>query len=119
VQRAHRVTGADGEQVILPEGARVRHVVGQFGAGFGSFYYLKHLPADILKIDGEFIAGPRSQIDELVIQSIVQIARQLGKHTVAEYVGDEETVRALREWGVDFAQGFHNGRPFPAEQLVG
>jgi EAL domain-containing protein (putative c-di-GMP-specific phosphodiesterase class I) len=88
-----------------------------FGAGFGSFYYLKHLPADILKIDGDFIAGPRSHIDELVIQSIVRIARELGKHTVAEYVGDEETVRALREWGVDFAQGFHIGRPFPAEEL--
>jgi diguanylate cyclase (GGDEF)-like protein/PAS domain S-box-containing protein len=89
-----------------------------FGAGFGSFYYLKHMQADILKIDGDFIAGPRSQIDELVIQSIVRIARELGKHTVAEYVDDEETVRTLRGWGVDFAQGFHIGRPFPSEELV-
>ena len=89
-----------------------------FGAGFGSFAYLKHLPADLLKIDGDFIAGPRSQVDDLVIRSIVEIARELGKETVAEYVGDEETVVRLREIGVDYAQGFHIGRPFPIGELV-
>jgi EAL domain-containing protein (putative c-di-GMP-specific phosphodiesterase class I) len=88
-----------------------------FGAGFGSFYYLKHLPVDIVKIDGDFISGPRSQIDELVVQAIVRIARELGKQTVAEHVGDDETLAALRAWGVDFAQGYRVGHPFPAEML--
>jgi diguanylate cyclase (GGDEF)-like protein/PAS domain S-box-containing protein len=88
-----------------------------FGAGFGSFAYLKHLPADLLKIDGEFIAGPRSEVDELIVESIVRIARQLGKETVAEYVGDAETVESLRQAGVDYAQGFHIGRPFDAGEL--
>jgi len=89
-----------------------------FGAGFGSFAYLKHLPADMLKIDGDFIAGPRSEVDDLVVRSIVAIAKELGKETVAEYVGDEETVERLREIGVDYAQGFHIGRPFPVTELA-
>jgi diguanylate cyclase (GGDEF)-like protein/PAS domain S-box-containing protein len=89
-----------------------------FGAGFGSFAYLKHLPADLLKIDGDFIAGPRSQVDDLVVRSIVAIAKELGKETVAEYVGDDETLALLREIGVDYAQGFHIGRPVPVAELA-
>jgi diguanylate cyclase (GGDEF)-like protein len=88
-----------------------------FGVGFGSFSYLKHLPADYLKIDGDFIRSPRSRTDELVVESIVHVARGLGKQTIAEWVGDEETVSLLRGYGVDFAQGFYTGRPFPAGEL--
>lgn len=88
-----------------------------FGAGFGSFAYLKHLPADVLKIDGDFVAGPRSAVDVLIVESIVRIAKQLGKATVAEYVEDAATMESLRAAGVDYAQGFHVGRPFPAADL--
>jgi diguanylate cyclase (GGDEF)-like protein/PAS domain S-box-containing protein len=86
-----------------------------FGTGFGSFYYLKHLPAEFLKIDGDFVAGPRSRTDELVIEAIVGIAKGLGKRTIAEHVEDEATLEAVRAAGVDFAQGFHIGRPLPLE----
>ncbi len=55
--------------------------------------------------------------DQLVIQAVVQIARGLGKRTVAEFVGDEATVALLRRHGVDFAQGFHVGEPAPAGEL--
>lgn len=89
-----------------------------FGAGFGSFAYLKHLPSDLLKIDGDFIRTPRSHADELIVQSIVGIARALGKQTLAEYVGDQETLDVLRGLGVDYAQGFFIGRPFPVEDLA-
>jgi diguanylate cyclase (GGDEF)-like protein/PAS domain S-box-containing protein len=86
-----------------------------FGAGFGSFYYLKHLPFDIVKIDGDFIkALPTSTSDQLTVQAIVTIARGLGKRTVAEFVGNDRTVAMLREYGVDFAQGYHLGKPEPA-----
>jgi len=88
-----------------------------FGAGFGSFAYLKHLPADLLKIDGEFIKSPRSHADEIIVRSIVAIAQAMGKQTVAEYVGDQDTIDALREMGVDYAQGFFIGKPFPLEEL--
>ena len=90
-----------------------------FGTGFASFYYLKHLPFDYLKIDGEFVESlTHSATNQLVVQSLVTIARGLGKQTIAEYVGDEETVQLLRVYGVDFAQGFHVGRPAPLQELV-
>lgn len=83
-----------------------------FGVGFSSFYNLKHLPVDYLKIDGSFIRNlPHDTSDQQVVKAIVAVARGLGKQTVAEYVGDEETLRLLREYGVDYAQGFLIGRP--------
>ena len=91
-----------------------------FGAGFGSFYYLKHLPFDFLKIDGEFVKGcASSKTDRLLIEAVVGIARGMGKRTIAEFVGDDETVRTLQRLGVDFGQGYHLGRPEPLEELLG
>ena len=88
-----------------------------FGAGFGSYYYLKHLPLDYLKIDGEFVRNlPNSHTDQVLVRSVVEIARGLGKKTIAEFVGDEETVDVLKGLGVDFAQGFHTGRPRPVAE---
>jgi EAL domain-containing protein (putative c-di-GMP-specific phosphodiesterase class I) len=85
-----------------------------FGAGFGSFYYLKHLPVDYLKIDGEFVRGlPRSPIDQRMVKAMVEIARSLDLRTIAECVETAETLTLLREYGVDFAQGYHLGRPQP------
>jgi diguanylate cyclase (GGDEF)-like protein/PAS domain S-box-containing protein len=91
-----------------------RFALDDFGAAFASFYYLKHLPFDYLKIDGEFVRGcVTDRTDQLVIQAVVDIARGLGKRTVAEMVGDEETLKLVRELGVDYVQGFHIGRPAP------
>jgi EAL domain-containing protein (putative c-di-GMP-specific phosphodiesterase class I) len=85
-----------------------------FGAGFGSFHYLKHLPFRYLKIDGAFIRGlPRSAHDQLVVKALVGIVREMGQQTIAEFVGDRETLALLREYGVDYAQGFELGRPAP------
>ncbi len=76
----------------------------------------KHLPFDILKIDGEFVRScTTSQTDQLLIRAAVEIARGMGKETIAEYVGDDATVELLRSLGVDFAQGFHIGRPAPLQ----
>jgi EAL domain-containing protein (putative c-di-GMP-specific phosphodiesterase class I) len=83
-----------------------------FGAGFGSFQYLKRLPFRYLKIDGDFIRSlPASRKDQLVVQALVGLARGMGKQTIAEYVGDEPTIGLLRHFGVDYAQGFEVGRP--------
>ena len=83
-----------------------------FGAGYGSFYYLKHLPFDYLKIDGTFIREVLSdRADQVLVRSLVQIARELGKRTVAEFVEDQPTLDKLRDLGVDYAQGYHIGRP--------
>ena len=97
-----------------------RFALDDFGAGFGSFYYLKHLPFDYLKIDGEFVRNcVGNATDRLIIESVVGIARGLHKQTIAEFVGDEETVRMLGDLGVDFAQGYHTGKPAPLEDLIG
>jgi len=100
-------------------GLGCRFALDDFGAGFGSFYYLKYLPFDYLKIDGEFIknvlTGPT---DQLVVRAIVDLARGLGKRTIAEFVGDDDTMALLRSYGVDHAQGFHVGHPRPIDELV-
>jgi diguanylate cyclase (GGDEF)-like protein/PAS domain S-box-containing protein len=88
-----------------------------FGAGFGSFYYLKHIPFDYVKIDGEFIRNlPASSTDQLILDSIVQMSKGLGTRTIAEFVGDRETVQILKERGVDYAQGYHLGKPLPVSE---
>ena len=85
-----------------------------FGAGFGSFAYLKHLPFNYLKIDGEFVRHlPRSRTDQLVVQALVSVVAGMGRQTVAECVGDQETLQMLAGYGVDDAQGFALGYPRP------
>ena len=85
-----------------------------FGTGFGSFYYLKHLPVDYLKLDGEFIQNlPRSRIDEHVVRAIADVATGMEIKTVAESVTDDATIALLEQLGIDYAQGFHIGRPAP------
>jgi EAL domain-containing protein (putative c-di-GMP-specific phosphodiesterase class I) len=72
----------------------------------------------VLKIDGEFVRDlTTSETNQLVVKSVVDIARGLGKRTVAEFVGDAETLELLRGMGVDFAQGFHVGMPQPLDEL--
>ncbi len=86
--------------------------IDDYGAGFGPFHYLKSIPFDLIKIDGSFVRDmPNSDADQLTVQAIVQIARGLGKTTIAEYVQDDVTADMLREYGVDMAQGYHLGRP--------
>ena len=64
-----------------------------FGAGFGSFQYLKHLPFSYLKIDGDFIRRlPVSRTDQLVVRALAGVVRGMGRQTIAEFVGDETTI---------------------------
>jgi diguanylate cyclase (GGDEF)-like protein len=91
--------------------------IDDYGSGFSPFHYLKQIPFDVIKIDGAFIRDmPRNDADQLTVQAIVQVARGLGKRTIAEFVQDDETTRMLREYGVDMAQGFHLGRPVDAAE---
>ncbi len=89
-----------------------RFALDDFGVGFSSLSHLKHLPVDYLKIDGSFIRDlPNNPVDQHLVKAVVEVARGLHKETIAEFVGDEETVQLLREYGVDFAQGFYIGEP--------
>jgi PAS domain S-box-containing protein len=85
-----------------------------FGTGFGSFTYLKKLPITHLKIDIEFIRDLATNPANLhVVKAIVSLARAFGLKTIAEGIEDEQALTLLRAEGVDFAQGFHLGRPEP------
>jgi diguanylate cyclase (GGDEF)-like protein/PAS domain S-box-containing protein len=95
-----------------------RFALDDFGAGYGSFYYLKHLPISYLKIDGEFVRElPESPTDQLIVRALVEVCRGLDIKTVAEFVTDERTMDLVRELGVDFAQGYHIGKPEPVSSL--
>jgi EAL domain-containing protein (putative c-di-GMP-specific phosphodiesterase class I) len=83
-----------------------------FGTGFGSFSYLKHLPAHYLKIDMDFVRDMvNNDTDQHVVEAIATVAHGLGKQTIAEGVENRATLEALRHYGVDCAQGFYIGRP--------
>lgn len=85
-----------------------------FGAGFGSFEYLRHLPYSYLKIDGDFIRRlPISRTDQLLVRALAGVVRGMGGETIAEFVGDETTMGMLRSYGVDYAQGYAVGHPQP------
>ena len=97
----------------------VEFALDDFGAGYGSFYYLKHLSFDTIKIDGEFVKGAHdSAVDRAILRSVIGIARALGKKTVAEFVTDEGALSVVRELGVDFAQGYLIGQPVPFDTFV-
>jgi len=84
------------------------------GTGFGSLTYLRHLPFRFLKIDAEFVRGlTESAADARIVSSLVSIARGFGMRTVAEGVENEELLSRLGDFGIDYAQGYHLGRPGP------
>jgi diguanylate cyclase (GGDEF)-like protein/PAS domain S-box-containing protein len=96
-----------------------RVALDDFGAGFATFYYLKHLEFDYIKIDGEFIKRlPDTYADQLVVRAVVDIARGLGTDTIAEFVQDDDTLSLLHQLGVGYAQGYHTGRPGPLETIL-
>jgi EAL domain-containing protein (putative c-di-GMP-specific phosphodiesterase class I) len=84
----------------------IRFALDDFGSGLSSFAYLRQLPLDYLKIDGSFVQNIASQrIDRGMVESINHLAHVMGMKTIAEWVGDDQTLGVLQEIGVDFAQG--------------
>ena len=89
-----------------------------FGSGVSSFGYLKQLPIDYLKIDGFFVKDMVSDpIDAAMVSAINEIGHRMGIKTVAEFVESEDILEALRELGVDYAQGYHINRPQPLSDV--
>lgn len=87
-----------------------------FGAGFGCFSYLKHVPARVVKIDREFIREiSTNEIDRAITAAIAGLGRQLAIDVVAEGVEDREVLAAVISTGVRYVQGYLFGRPSPIE----
>ncbi len=103
-------------QELRALGGRV--ALDDFGAGASTFGYLKQLPLDYLKIDGQFVRDLlRNPLDAVSIRCFVDVARVVGLKTVAECVESAEVLERLRSLGVDFAQGYHLHRPAPLDSL--
>jgi PAS domain S-box-containing protein len=134
VERELRRTGADPANIVfeITETALMRDIdagrafaerlvelgceiaLDDFGTGFGSFTYLKTLPLRYLKIDVEFVRHLGSNpANQHLVKAIVNLAEGFGHQTIAEGVEDEHTLTLLRDYSVDFAQGFHTGKPAP------
>jgi len=104
-------------RVIKQLGCRL--ALDDFGSGFSAFYHLKHLPLDDLKIDGDFVGRlGESVADQHLVRAIVEMARGMGMHTTAEFVESEGTMNLLKEYGVDYAQGFGVTEPGPAVEVI-
>lgn len=83
-----------------------------FGVGFASFNYMRQLPVDIIKIDGIFIKDLHvNEDDQLFVRALIDVAKGLGRKTIAEFVENEQIMSLLRSYGVDYAQGYYIGRP--------
>src|SRR4051794_11606127 len=90
-----------------------------FHSNFGSFRLVRELPLDYLKLDGELVGAlAESRTSQLIVKALVDVAAGTGMSTVAVFVSDEETVRLLRQLGVDFAQGYTVGRPRPVAEVL-
>jgi len=89
-----------------------RFMLDDFGSGLSAFAYLKNLPVDYLKIDGSLVRDILDdQIDFTMVKAINEISQSLGMQTVAKYVESPELLKAVREIGVDYAQGYYLGKP--------
>jgi len=97
----------------------VRVALDDFGAGASSFGYLKSLPVDLLKIDGQFVRDMVTDpLDSAAVRCFCEVAAVMGLQTVAECVENAEVLAALRAAGVHLAQGYHLHRPEPLAQLL-
>ncbi len=115
------------ESMIVGDPERARAVLEQlnalgitlaiddFGTGYSSLAYLRQLPVDEIKIDKSFVLQMRSEDDETIVRSIIDLAHNLHLRAVAEGVEDPAILSRLGELGCDVAQGYHLSRPLPAE----
>ncbi len=95
-----------------------RFALDDFGAGLSSYTYLKELPVDYLKIDGSFVRNITTDtVNQAMVNSINQVGHALGLQTIAEWAEDQAAIEALKELGIDYAQGYGVGKAEPIEAI--
>ncbi|MFV2017013.1 putative bifunctional diguanylate cyclase/phosphodiesterase [Micromonospora sp. LOL_023] len=104
-------------------GLGVRLAIDDFGTGYSNLAYLRRMPIQVLKLAGPFVegmrvAGPDGDRDERIVDALVRLAHALGLTVTAEAVETEEQADRLAALGCDQAQGWHFGRPAPAESIT-
>lgn len=94
-------------------------VLDDFGVGFSSFFYLRELPVDVVKIDGSFIRNLAENSDDVIlVNALCTVARGFGKKVTAEFVESEEILHIIEQMDIDYAQGYYIGRPSPVEEFL-
>jgi len=114
------VTSLANARYLMSElkGRGCRFALDDFGTGVSSFVYLKTLPVDFLKIDGQFISQvAQDPVDRSMVEAISKVGRALGIATIAECVESQPVLDELQRIGVDFAQGFFISDPRPISGL--
>jgi PAS domain S-box-containing protein len=97
----------------------VHRAIDDFGSGYSSLSYLKHLPVSTIKIDKSFVMNmPQDQRDQAIVAATVHMAHSLGLEAVAEGVENDLVLRMLRRADCDAGQGYHWTRPIPADDLT-
>jgi len=97
----------------------VKIALDDFGSGLSSFGYLKNLPIDVIKIDGQFVRNiVDDPTDREMVRAIHHIGRAMGIETVAEFVENEAILEELMTIGIDYAQGYYLGRPCPVDEAM-
>lgn len=111
--------GASSQWIARLRERGLKIALDDFGSGFASYAYLRSLPLDLLKIDGSFICNIENDpINQAMVRSMVQISRQLGLQTVAEFVESQASLDCLQQLGIDYAQGYFIGHPQPLSLLA-
>ncbi len=96
------------------KGIGCQFALDDFSSGVCSFAYLQSLAVDILKIDGRLVRGIEdTKVNEVMVQSINDIAHTMNMKTVAKFVENEILLEKLRAMGVDYTQGYYHSKPVP------
>jgi diguanylate cyclase (GGDEF)-like protein/PAS domain S-box-containing protein len=115
---AHLATGVEFMKEVRSLGCSF--ALDDFGSGMSSFTYLKNLPVEYLKIDGAFVKDmTEDALDRTFVETIHRIGHAMGMKTIAEFVENDAILAALRDIGVDYAQGYGIARPVPFEEVCG
>ncbi|HEY1092810.1 MAG TPA: bifunctional diguanylate cyclase/phosphodiesterase, partial [Burkholderiaceae bacterium] len=97
----------------------VKLSIDDFGTGYASLAYLKQLPVHTLKIDKVFVLNmEHDEADQRIVRAAIQLAHGFGMDVVAEGVESQAAAVLLREYGCEFAQGYHFARPMPAGEIA-
>jgi diguanylate cyclase (GGDEF)-like protein len=91
----------------------VKIAIDDFGTGYSNFDYLMKMSVDVVKIDGSIIENlETSSVSRKLVSLIVELSKEMGIKTIAEYVSNENIFNIIKELGIDYAQGYYFGKPF-------
>jgi EAL domain-containing protein (putative c-di-GMP-specific phosphodiesterase class I) len=97
----------------------IKLALDDFGAGYSNFSHILNLPVDYIKIDSSLISNiDRNEQSRIMVETIVGLAKRLNVETIAEFVASEEILKVVTRLGVDYAQGYHLGKPEPIEEYI-